>query len=350
MTKNEWRKISVQFRTMSSQMLKIESDSDLGFVIAFVDFIDSTEPLFTYIQCCHKKEYDIVADMKTKLPWRSIALPTKQEDLIDYVYQILKLIYSNVNLLRAWSFDYTTSNRMADKYQAFMRKTVEPFVHALRTYIELQLIDCSDNSNGSDDGEKVHIFLSYCQKDHSIADIVDSTISKSVEGIAEISRDIRDIKYRESIKKFMESVGNHDYVIMIISDNYLKSRNCLYEMLEVMRDRNYGKKLLFIVLSDEDAQYYDDPHTTHIGANVYNIEGQTEYISYWQQQSVNLKQQIEKIADPMLSIEEAKELRIIAKIQLDLPEFMAHLREHNGICFSKLVQSNFKEIIDAIQL
>ena len=50
MNKNEWRKISVQFRTLSSQMLKVESDSDIGFISGFVDYIDSTEALSTYIK------------------------------------------------------------------------------------------------------------------------------------------------------------------------------------------------------------------------------------------------------------------------------------------------------------
>ena len=63
MNKNEWRKISVQFRTLSSQMLKVESDSDIGFISGFVDYIDSTEALSTYIKSCHTKEYDITADM-----------------------------------------------------------------------------------------------------------------------------------------------------------------------------------------------------------------------------------------------------------------------------------------------
>lgn len=349
MNKTEWRKISVQFRTLSSQMLKVESDSDIGFISAFVDYIDSTEALSTYIKFCHTKEYDIAADMKAKSPWQSVTLPIKQEDLIDYVYQILKLIHNDGKLLRIWSFSYTTSNKFSDKYQAFMRKTVEPFVHALRTYIELQLIDSTDSANLSSNDEKTQIFLSYCQKDRSIADVVDSTLSKRVADFAQISRDVRDVKYRESIKKFMETVGAHDYVIMIISDNYLKSRNCLYEMLEVMRDRDYGKKMLFIVLSDDDAKYYNAPLPQHIGAKVYSTEGQTEYISYWQQQSTKLKQQIEKINDPILSIEDAKELKIITKIQLDLPDFLTYLREHNGISFSKLMQSNFQEIIDAIR-
>jgi hypothetical protein len=120
-------------------------------------------------------------------------------------------------------------------------------------------------------------------------------------------------------------------------------------MLEVMRDRNYNRKLLFIVLSNADSTCYDDTPLMPIGAQVYTNEGQTEYTSYWQQQHDNLERQIARINNPVLSIEEAKELRIITKIQLDLPEFIAFLREHNGVSFSKLLESNFQEIVNVIK-
>ena len=54
----------------------------------------------------------------------------------------------------------------------------------------------------------------------------------------------------------MQSIGKHDYVIMLISDSYLKSSNCMYEVMEVMRDRQYKDRILFILLRDEDKKYY----------------------------------------------------------------------------------------------
>ena len=61
---------------------------------------------------------------------------------------------------------------------------------------------------------------------------------------------------------------------MVISDNYLKSRNCMYEMLEVIKDSQFQNKLAFIVLSDDDKQYYNVQPVTSIGAQVYSVEGQ----------------------------------------------------------------------------
>ena len=45
-----------------------------------------------------------------------------------------------------------------------------------------------------------------------------------------------------------------DQDIMIVSDHYLKSRNCMFEVLEVIKDSQFQKKLAFIVLSDSDIQ------------------------------------------------------------------------------------------------
>lgn len=346
MNKSELKKISIQFRTLASQMLKIDSDSEVGHIKAFIDFIDSVPIISAYLADCHSRDYNIIADMQSKGSWRPVPLPAKQEEMIDYVYQILKLITQNENLFRVWPCSYSSSKHLADNYQAFMRKTVEPFVHALRCFLEIQLVDADVHSPFGEAKKK--IFLSYCQRDSCIADLVENALSKQIEPFGMISRDIRDVKYKESFRKFMETIGQHDYVIMILSDNYFKSRNCLYEVLEVMRDRNYSEKLLFIILRDTDCAFYSEQPTSPIGAHVYDTEGQTSYISYWQQQSRKLENQIASIASPVLSIEQAKELKIVSKILLDLPDFMAYLQEHNGVSFSKLKESGFQEIVENI--
>ena len=38
-----------------------------------------------------------------------------------------------------------------------------------------------------------------------------------------------------------------DYTILLISDAYLKSSNCMYEVFEVMRDRRYKDKTFLAV-------------------------------------------------------------------------------------------------------
>lgn len=53
----------------------------------------------------------------------------------------------------------------------------------------------------------------------------------------------------------MQTISDKDFVISIVSNRYLKSRNCMYEMCELMRNRKFKEKLLFLVVDDKDEKY-----------------------------------------------------------------------------------------------
>ena len=255
MTKKELQKISLQYRTLASQMLKINSQEEMYCIQQFFDFINETSFLMSYIDECITEEYDFKSIFEEK-GWRDILeLPSNQKELISYGFQLIKYILDGPKQLIGLCMGYTSSNKFSDNIEAFMRKSIEPFVVAVRTYIELNFIDANNENENVDKTVKT-VFLSYCQKDKDIADCIDEKIGKLLEGKATLSRDIRDVEYHESFKKFMQSIEKHDYVISIISDNYLKSRNCMYEMLEVVKDSKFSQRLLFIVLTNEDAKYY----------------------------------------------------------------------------------------------
>lgn len=190
------------------------------------------------------------------------------------------------------------------------------------------------------------LFLSYCQKDNCIANIIEKEISHKAKGIS-ISRDIRDVKYKESFSKFMQTIGEHDFVISVVSHKYLKSRNCMYEITETMRDRKYDEKLLYVVVSDKDIIHYSD-QTLDIKADIYSISGQTEYIKYWQAEEKQLEQLIETIADPLLIGEHVEELKVIKKIQIEIQEFMRLLRDRKGISLQDMIDSKFNDMMDII--
>jgi tetratricopeptide (TPR) repeat protein len=113
----------------------------------------------------------------------------------------------------------------------------------------------SDNVNPT-------IFLSYSWKNVSVADEIDNDF-KSI-GIT-FKRDVRDAPYRTSIKEFMQQIGKTDFVLMIISDEYLRSENCMYEVTELLNTHEFNKRVLPIILANaremfsasERMVYYD---------------------------------------------------------------------------------------------
>ena len=224
-----------------------------------------------------------------------------------------------------------------------MRKVIEPFVVALRSYLEMSLIDATDAVEEVDVKGKT-IFLSYCQKDSDIADMIDFRLTDKLTGQVHISKDIRDVAYHESFAKFMNSIEDHDYVITIISNRYLHSRNCMYEVLEVVKDSKFHDKLVFIVLSNEDKQYLGASCDEEIGANVYSSSGQTQYSMFWVEEEKRLQQQIEDLGDPTYAISQIKEKRIVQKILLDLPEFLEFIKDNKGLSLSEHLAENFESI------
>lgn len=346
MTKKELRKISLQYRTLSSQMLKIDSQEEINCVKIFFDYITNTSFIMKYISECHREDYDFAEIYKNKSWNDMLTLPDSQEAIIDYGYQLLQYILDGPKQLHTLAFGYTSSRKFKDMIAAFMRKTIEPFVTAIKSYLELSLIDCPESEpEVTDESHEKTLFLSYCQKDSDIANLIEGGLTPHINGKARISRDIRDVEYHESFKKFMQAIETHDFVIMIISDNYLKSRNCMFEVLEVIKNSQFQKKLAFIVLSDDDIKYYQDQTIPSIEAKVYSFEGQTIYSLYWSKVEKELQEQIEALGDPTHAIYQIKEKRIVQRILLDLPEFMEFIKDAKGLPLSDHIESGYKDIL-----
>ena len=192
--------------------------------------------------------------------------------------------------------------------------------------------------------KKRRIFLSYCQKDSDIADLIEEKLTPYIQYYYGISRDVRDVSYKESFRKFMESIQEHEYVIMILSDRYMKSLNCMFEMLEVFKDSNYGKKLLFFVLSEGDVKYYKTPNVGNIAADIYTTEGQTNYILYWKEELHKVDKQIQQIGEPMYAMIQINNKSKIVKIQLELQEFFGYIADARGLALEEHINSEFREI------
>ena len=70
-----------------------------------------------------------------------------------------------------------------------------------------------------------------------------------------------------------------DYTILLISDAYLKSSNCMYVVLEVMRDRHYDQKIFPVV----------------INSGIYKPAIRAEYVKYWQKEYEDLNNSLQGI-------------------------------------------------------
>ena len=344
MKRKELQKISLKYRTLSAQLLKVNAQSEIYCIQQFFDYITRTPLLISYVNECRTVEYDFKKIFSEK-GWNSVlSLPSNEKELVSYEYQLLEYILDGPKDLFSLCMGYTSSRKIADNIEAFIRKSVEPLVVALRTYLEIEFIDADDSELATDDLVK-NIFLSYCQKDSDIANYLEDKLRPLIEGRATISRDVRDVEYHEGFKRFMNSIEKHDFVITLISDRYLKSRNCMYEMLEVVKDSNFSKRLVFIVISEKDRSLYKAEQELPIEAGVYTASGQAEYSKYWTAEKNKLQREIEEIGNPVYAISQIKEVRILEKILLDLSDFLEFVRDNKGLSISEHTEENFASML-----
>lgn len=79
-------------------------------------------------------------------------------------------------------------------------------------------------------------------------------------------RDKSHLKYKDNIRDFMDRLGESNYVIIVISSSYLKSDNCMYELLMIYKNNDFEKRIFPIILK---------------GSGIYNSIDIINHVSYW---------------------------------------------------------------------
>ncbi|MCH5345012.1 MAG: putative DNA binding domain-containing protein [Acetatifactor sp.] len=190
------------------------------------------------------------------------------------------------------------------------------------------------------------LFISYTECDTPIVDIIEKKIQEKLRNKVLISRYSR-LEYKDSFKGFMNTIQDHDFVLTVVSDTYLKRQACMYEVGEIIKDHHYKDKLLFVVLSENERKYYGENVPEKIGANIYNgAEVKLEYVEFWKNKYNQLKERINNIDDYEATSEAAKELQILGQIyRKDMKEFLEFLSDENGKTFQNLYENDFDELI-----
>lgn len=170
-----------------------------------------------------------------------------------------------------------------------------------------------------------HLFLSYSQNDSELANTIDNELSGW--GV-DVKRDVRDIGTWTSIKEFMSSIKKQDYAVMIISQSYLKSPNCMYEVMELFKDTQYKDKILSVVTPDAD---------------IYNPISRANYIKYWEEETKKLEEAIKPLKLENIA-ELTMELRKYKSIEVTIASFLDLISDKNNPKIVNAVEK-IKEIV-----
>ena len=100
--------------------------------------------------------------------------------------------------------------------------------------------------------DKPTVFISY----NWGSDLAATFLERSLDGIAEVRRDKKNIRPWGDIKAFMRSIKEQDLAVLVLSDSYLTSGNCMFELMELMKNKDWDRQVMYVV-EDSAKGIYD---------------------------------------------------------------------------------------------
>ena len=189
---------------------------------------------------------------------------------------------------------------------------------------------------------KPEIFFSYAWGDQSASGMNREKIvndlyeSLKADGF-NVVRDKNDLRYKGLISALTSRIGRGKFIVVAISDKYLKSTYCMSELLEIYRRSNSDinemlQKIFPIVLDD---------------AKIYNPEDRVDYLSYWEDKKDELNKELKGIELENVGTF-ADDLRMYDEITAVIPILSQLLKDINTLNLEALSANNFAEIKRAI--
>lgn len=180
------------------------------------------------------------------------------------------------------------------------------------------------------------VFISYAwgeetSEREAIVNQIDQSLQK--RGL-KIIRDKRDLGYKGSIRKFMERIGEGDSIIVVISDKYLRSKNCMYELVEIAENKQFADRIFPIVLSD---------------AKIYNASDRLDYIAHWDNEKDKLNEKYGALKDKSNTEGILEELSDYDRFGDEIDGLTKILKDMNTLTPDMHRGSDFSELFTAIE-
>lgn len=190
----------------------------------------------------------------------------------------------------------------------------------------------SQQHSGTRDSHPFHyekgVFVSYARvvEQEGIVNEIDQALQTC--GI----RMIRDLGYRASIREFMERMGKSNCVIVVISDEYLRSPDCMSELMEIADGKEFRDRIFPVVLDD---------------ANIYDPVKRIEYVRYWEAKRAELAEAM-KTVDPANLQGIRDDMDLYDRIRDQISGLTSILKDMNTLTPEIHKEGNYRILVDAI--
>ncbi|WP_427158351.1 leucine-rich repeat domain-containing protein [Aliinostoc sp. HNIBRCY26] len=207
---------------------------------------------------------------------------------------------------------------------------INPQVTRLQKQLEQEREQHKMINSSTSEYEK-EIFISYAWGGESETYVNHLDEVLQTKGIT-IIRDKRNLGYKGLIKAFMEKIGRGKCVIAVISDKYLKSPNCMFELVQIAKNGEFYDRIFPIVLAD---------------AQIYKPVARIKYIKHWEDQIKELDEAMKGVSAANLQ-GFREEIDQYTEIRNTIAELTNLLKDMNTLTPDIHSESEFEELLQAI--
>jgi len=187
-----------------------------------------------------------------------------------------------------------------------------------------------DNNTPTNNDSDIYISYAWGGDSEKIVDQLDKELQ--TKGI-KVTRDKRDLGYKGSIVGFMEDIGKGNKIIVVISEKYLKSDNCMFELTQIYENKDFAKRIYPIILDD---------------SKIYSPVSRISYIKYWNDKITELDEAIKSAGTGLNMTEVQKELNNYGDIRASFDKMAFVLKDMNALTPEMHRNENFQVLYDEL--
>ena len=152
------------------------------------------------------------------------------------------------------------------------------------------------------------LFISYCWEDGTLyADDLENELSDKFD----VRRDKSSLRCNDNIDSFMHKIADCDNVVIVLTQKYLKSKNCMKEVAYLSKQPEWNSKCVVLVI-------YND---------IYSLDTQEEILSYWEQKRNTLENELKNARSAFLCREEYESVLDVCNT---LEAFLLEVKHRNN--------------------
>jgi NADP-dependent 3-hydroxy acid dehydrogenase YdfG len=183
-------------------------------------------------------------------------------------------------------------------------------------------------------------YLIYCEDNKNIAKNISARLNRI--GI-EFTHDTFDPSEHTDIRQ--QYLNSSAPIFLLVSDNFLKSENCMKNILELVEDGRLKGRIKSIILEGrqpiEGTKQYES-----VATKFERLGDVVNYINYWSIQYQGIRTEMRHATDERIAELEPK-LNLIQDISTNiLGDFMRYLRGTNYVAYNRLENDDFSQIFD----